>query len=76
MIHEDGIPSGRIKVSRARSLTAIAIDGKWLRGVADGQVELFAALLAAAGLARFGRTLRVAGDDLRLTAARVSRYTT
>jgi predicted transposase YbfD/YdcC len=26
-------------------LTAIAIDGKWLRGVADGQVKLFAALL-------------------------------
>jgi len=28
-----------------RLLTAIAIDGKWLRGVADGQVKLFAALL-------------------------------
>jgi predicted transposase YbfD/YdcC len=26
-------------------VTAIAIDGKWLRGVADGQVKLFAALL-------------------------------
>jgi predicted transposase YbfD/YdcC len=26
-------------------LRAIAIDGKWLRGVADGQVKLFAALL-------------------------------
>jgi predicted transposase YbfD/YdcC len=26
-------------------LTAIAIDGKWLRGVADGQVKLFAAML-------------------------------
>ena len=26
-------------------LTAIAIDGKWLRGVGDGQVKLFAALL-------------------------------
>jgi len=26
-------------------LTAIAIDGKWLRGVLDGQVKLFAALL-------------------------------
>jgi hypothetical protein len=26
-------------------LTAIAIDGKWLRGVGDGQVELFAAML-------------------------------
>jgi len=26
-------------------LTAIAVDGKWLRGVADGQVKLFAALL-------------------------------
>jgi hypothetical protein len=25
-----------------RLLTAIAIDGKWLRGVADGQVKLFA----------------------------------
>lgn len=28
-----------------RPLTAIAIDGKWLRGVADGQVKLFAAML-------------------------------
>ena len=28
-----------------RLLTAIAIDGKWLRGVADGQVKLFAAML-------------------------------
>jgi predicted transposase YbfD/YdcC len=27
------------------TLTAIAIDGKWLRGVADGQVKLFAAML-------------------------------
>jgi predicted transposase YbfD/YdcC len=27
-----------------RPLTAIAIDGKWLRGVGDGQVKLFAAL--------------------------------
>jgi predicted transposase YbfD/YdcC len=27
------------------ALTAIAIDGKWLRGVADGQVKLFAAML-------------------------------
>ena len=26
-------------------LTAIAIDGKWLRGVGDGQVKLFAAML-------------------------------
>jgi predicted transposase YbfD/YdcC len=26
-------------------LTAVAIDGKWLRGVADGQVKLFAAML-------------------------------
>jgi hypothetical protein len=26
-------------------LTAIAIDGKWLRGVLDGQVKLFAAML-------------------------------
>ncbi|MDQ2815343.1 MAG: transposase family protein [Actinomycetota bacterium] len=26
-------------------LTVIAIDGKWLRGVADGQVKLFAAML-------------------------------
>ena len=26
-------------------LTAIAIDGKWLRGMADGQVKLFAAML-------------------------------
>lgn len=26
-------------------LTGIAIDGKWLRGVADGQVKLFAAML-------------------------------
>jgi hypothetical protein len=26
-------------------LTAIAIDGKWLRGAADGQVRLFAAML-------------------------------
>jgi predicted transposase YbfD/YdcC len=26
-------------------LTAIAIDGKWLRGVADGQAKLFAAML-------------------------------
>jgi predicted transposase YbfD/YdcC len=26
-------------------MTAIAIDGKWLRGVADGQVKLFAAML-------------------------------
>jgi hypothetical protein len=26
-------------------LRAIAIDGKWLRGVADGQVKLFAAML-------------------------------
>ncbi len=26
-------------------LTAIAIDGKWLRGVAEGQVKLFAAML-------------------------------
>ena len=26
-------------------LTAIAIDGKWLHGVADGQVTLFAAML-------------------------------
>ncbi|MBV9205605.1 MAG: hypothetical protein JO037_09435, partial [Actinobacteria bacterium] len=26
-------------------LTAIAIDGKWLHGVADGQVKLFAAML-------------------------------
>ena len=26
-------------------LTAIAIDGKWLRGVPDGQVKLFAAML-------------------------------
>jgi hypothetical protein len=26
-------------------VTAIAIDGKWLRGVADGQVKLFAAML-------------------------------
>jgi predicted transposase YbfD/YdcC len=26
-------------------LTAIAIDGKWLRGVTDGQVKLFAAML-------------------------------
>ena len=26
-------------------LTAIAIDGKWLRGVADGRVKLFAAML-------------------------------
>jgi DDE_Tnp_1-associated len=26
-------------------LTAIAIDGKWLRGLADGQVKLFAAML-------------------------------
>jgi len=25
-------------------LTAIAIDGKWLRGVADGQAKLFSAL--------------------------------
>jgi len=29
----------------AGPLTAIAIDGKWLRGVADGQVKLFAAML-------------------------------
>ena len=28
-----------------RLLEAIAIDGKWLRGVADGQVKLFAAML-------------------------------
>ena len=28
-----------------RLLTAIAIDGKWLRGVLDGQVKLFAAML-------------------------------
>jgi predicted transposase YbfD/YdcC len=28
-------------------LTAIAIDGKWLRGVADGHVKLFAAMLQA-----------------------------
>ena len=28
-----------------RLLTAVAIDGKWLRGVADGQVKLFAAML-------------------------------
>jgi predicted transposase YbfD/YdcC len=28
-----------------RLLTAIAIDGKWLRGVANGQVKLFAAML-------------------------------
>lgn len=28
-----------------RLLTAIAIDGKWLRGVGDGQVKLFAAML-------------------------------
>jgi hypothetical protein len=27
------------------ALTAIAIDGKWLRGVPDGQVKLFAAML-------------------------------
>jgi predicted transposase YbfD/YdcC len=27
------------------ALTAIAVDGKWLRGVADGQVKLFAAML-------------------------------
>ena len=27
------------------ALSAIAIDGKWLRGVADGQVKLFAAML-------------------------------
>jgi hypothetical protein len=27
------------------ALTAIAIDGKWLRGVLDGQVKLFAAML-------------------------------
>jgi len=26
-------------------LTAIAIDGKWLRGVLDGQVKLFSAML-------------------------------
>jgi hypothetical protein len=31
-------------------LTAIAIDGKWLRGVADGQVKLFAAMLHADGV--------------------------
>ena len=31
-------------------LTAIAIDGKWLRGVADGQVKLFAALLHEEGV--------------------------
>ena len=31
-------------------LTAIAIDGKWLRGVADGQVKLFAAMLHEEGV--------------------------
>lgn len=31
-------------------LTAIAIDGKWLRGVADGQVKLFAAMLHGDGV--------------------------
>ena len=31
------------------ALTAIAIDGKWLRGVADGQVKLFAAMLHGDG---------------------------
>lgn len=30
-------------------LTAIAVDGKWLRGVADGQVKLFAAMLHEEG---------------------------
>jgi hypothetical protein len=34
-------PAGRLE----SLLTAIAIDGKWLRGVGDGQVKLFAALL-------------------------------
>src|ERR1700689_4121103 len=32
------------------ALTAIAIDGKWLRGVADGQVKLFAAMLHGDGV--------------------------
>jgi predicted transposase YbfD/YdcC len=39
---------GRARRAAARLdglLTAIAVDGKWLRGVADGQVKLFAALL-------------------------------
>lgn len=31
-------------------LEAIAIDGKWLRGVADGQVKLFAAMLHEKGV--------------------------
>ena len=31
-------------------LTPIAIDGKWLRGVADGQVKLFAAMLHGDGV--------------------------
>jgi predicted transposase YbfD/YdcC len=33
--------SGRLD----EALTAIAVDGKWLRGVLDGQVKLFAAML-------------------------------
>ncbi len=32
------------------ALTAIAVDGKWLRGVADGQVKLFAAMLHGDGV--------------------------
>jgi hypothetical protein len=32
------------------ALTAIAIDGKWLRGVADGQVKLLAAMLHGDGV--------------------------
>ena len=37
---------GLARAGRLESLlTAIAIDGKWLRGVGDGQVKLFAAML-------------------------------
>jgi predicted transposase YbfD/YdcC len=36
---------GLADAGRLDELTAIAIDGKWLRGVLDGQVKLFAAML-------------------------------
>ena len=40
------VAAGRLE----EALTAIAIDGKWLRGVADGQVKLFAAMLHGDGV--------------------------
>jgi hypothetical protein len=37
-----------------RLLTAIAIDGKWLRGAADGQVKLFVGFTNRAALQNQG----------------------